>query len=235
MKRKILVAEDELSIREFVVINLEHNGFEVLQAGDGLEAWNAYLSQEEDIDLALLDIMMPEMDGLELCRRIRERNRRTGIIFLTARTQEMDKVKGLLSGADDYITKPFSPSELMARVESVTRRVGHSARAEERSVLTSGPFRLDTRGRSLRRHNSRVELTNIELQMLEYLMQNSSRTLHRRDILHKIWGEEGGSDLKIVDVNVRRLRMKIEEDPSNPQYLLTVWGLGYKWVDTDEA
>ena len=231
MKRRILVAEDEASIREFVVINLEHQNFEVEQTTNGLEAWEAYLAAEENFDLALLDIMMPEMDGLELARRIRERNKRTGIIFLTARAQEMDKVKGLLSGADDYITKPFSPSELMARVESVLRRVAHAGKPTEMSVITSGEFKLDLRGRSLRRGQERIELTNIELQMMELFLQNKGQTLGRREILSAIWGEEGVNDLKIVDVNIRRLRMKIEANPSNPKLIATVWGVGYKWTE----
>ena len=228
-KRRILVAEDEASIREFVVINLEHSNYEVEQADNGLEAWEAYLAAEENFDLALLDIMMPEMDGLELARRIRERNTRTGIIFLTARAQEMDKVKGLLSGADDYITKPFSPSELMARVESVLRRVARAGGAAEQNVLTSGDFRLDARGRSLRRGSERIELTNIELQMMELFLQNKGRTLSRKEILTTIWGDEGVNDLKIVDVNIRRLRLKLEEDAAVPSYIATVWGYGYKW------
>ena len=229
MKRRILVAEDEASIREFVVINLEHSGYEVEQAGDGAQAWEIFQSNEEGFDLALLDILMPELDGLELARRIRQRSDRVGVIFLTARAQEMDKVKGLLSGADDYITKPFSPSELMARVESVLRRVAQSGKPPEQGALVSGAFRLDPRGRSLRRGNERIELTNIELQMMEYFLANKNRTLSRRDILASIWGEEGVNDLKIVDVNIRRLRMKIEENASNPKRIVTVWGVGYKW------
>jgi len=231
MRRRILVAEDEASIREFVVINLMHNDYEVTQAGDGLEAWELYQLNEDKIDLVLLDIMMPEMDGLELARRIRERSSSTGIIFLTARAQEMDKVKGLLSGADDYITKPFSPSELMARVESVLRRVVLSDTRGEHGVLVSGKFQLDMRSRVLRRGSERIDLTNVELQMMEYFLLNKNRTLSRRDILHSVWGEGGVNDLKIVDVNIRRLRMKVESDPSSPSHIATVWGVGYKWTE----
>jgi len=229
-KRRILVAEDEASIREFVVINLQSRQYEVEQASNGAEAWELFQANEDNFDLALLDIMMPEMDGLELARRIRLQNKRMGIIFLSAKSQEMDKVQGLLSGADDYITKPFSPSELMARVESVLRRVAPHAQKPE-VVLTSGAFRLDLRGRSLRRANERIELTNIELQMMELFLQHCGQTLSRRDILCAIWGEEGVNDLKIVDVNIRRLRMKIEENPSTPRLIVTVWGVGYKWVE----
>ena len=231
MKRRILVAEDEASIREFVVINLAHNDYEVMQAGDGLEAWELYQTNGDKIDLALLDIMMPEMDGLELARRIRERSSRTGIIFLTARAQESDKVKGLLCGGDDYITKPFSPSELMARVESVLRRVSLSDIKGEHGTLVSGMFQLDMRSRTLRRGDDRIDLTNVELQMMEYFLLNKNRTLTRRDILHSVWGGEGVNDLKIVDVNIRRLRMKVESDPSAPAHIATVWGVGYKWTE----
>ncbi|MDR2525086.1 MAG: response regulator transcription factor [Oscillospiraceae bacterium] len=232
MKRKILVADDEASIREFVVINLEHSNYEVAQAADGQTAWELYEGCEGGFDLALLDIMMPEMDGLELCRRIRAANSRTGIIFLTALTQEMDKVKGLLSGADDYITKPFSPSELLARVESVLRRVTLGGSAEqERHIIASGAFVLDTRNRTLRRGTERIDLTNIELQMMELFLLNKNSILSRTEILRRIWGAEGINELKIVDVNVRRLRMKIEADPASPKCIVTIWGLGYKWVD----
>ena len=231
MKRTILVAEDEASIREFVVINLMNNDYEVLQAGDGLEAWELYQQNEDTIHLALLDIMMPEMDGLELARRIRERSSRTGIIFLSARAQETDKVNGLHSGADDYITKPFSPSELMARVESVLRRVSLSDARGEQGTLVSGMFQLDMRSRVLRKGNRRIDLTNVELQMMEYFLTNKNRTLSRRDILNSVWGEEGVNDLKIVDVNIRRLRMKVEDDASSPLHIATVWGAGYKWTE----
>jgi len=231
MKRTILVAEDEASIREFVVINLENNDYEVLQAGDGMEAWEIYQQNEDTIHLALLDIMMPEMDGLELARRIRERSSRTGIIFLSARAQETDKVNGLNSGADDYITKPFSPSELMARVESVLRRVALSDAKGEQGTLVSGMFQLDMRSRVLRKGNRRIDLTNVELQLMEYFLTNKNRTLSRRDILNSVWGEEGVNDLKIVDVNIRRLRMKVEDDASSPLHIATVWGVGYKWTE----
>ena len=230
-KRRILVAEDEAAIRELIVIHLERSGYEVEQAASGTEAWEAFLAGEDAFDLALLDIMMPGMDGLELARRIRERSARMGIIFLTARAQEIDKVKGLLSGADDYITKPYSTSELMARVESVLRRVARPEKAEAQAVLVSGEFRLDSRGRSLRKGAQRIDLTNIELQMMELFLNNRNRTLSRKEILTAIWGDEGVNDLKIVDVNIRRLRMKIEESPSTPRRIVTVWGVGYKWTE----
>jgi len=230
--RRILVAEDEQNIRDMVVLNLAATGAEIVQAADGIAAWETYLAEEGEFDLALLDIMMPEMDGLELAQRIREQNPRIGIIFLSAKSQEDDKVQGLLSGADDYITKPFSPSELRARVESVLRRVNMPAQpAKSHSVLESGEFLLDTRGRWLKRSGLRIELTNIELQLMELFMQNPGRELTRTEIFAEVWGDAGFADAKIVDVNVRRLRMKVEDDPSNPLRIATVWGQGYKWMN----
>jgi DNA-binding response OmpR family regulator len=238
MKGRILVAEDEDSIREFVVINLEHAGYEVVQAANGAHAWALYREEEGAVELALLDIMMPEMDGLELARRIRAHSSRTGIIFLTARAQEMDKVTGLLSGADDYITKPFSPSELMARVESVLRRVVQLEK-QESGRINSGHFTLDLRNRTLTKGQETILLTNVELQLMELFFRNPNRTLSREEILQSIWGGQGEFEenqklLKTVDVNMRRLRVKVEDDPSVPRHILTIWGMGYKWADIFE-
>jgi len=230
LTRRILVAEDEQNIRDMVVLNLAATGADIVQATNGAEAWETYQGEEGEFDLALLDIMMPEMDGLELARRIRAQNPRIGIIFLSAKSQEDDKVQGLLSGADDYITKPFSPGELLARVESVLRRVNMPAQpAKPHTVVESGEFLLDMRGRWLKRNGVRIELTNIELQLMELFMQNPGRELTRVEIFAEVWGDAGFADAKIVDVNVRRLRMKIEDDPSNPQRIATVWGQGYRW------
>ncbi|MCL2530566.1 MAG: response regulator transcription factor [Oscillospiraceae bacterium] len=230
--RRILVAEDEQNIRDMVVLNLAATGADIVQATNGAEAWETYLAEEGEFDLALLDIMMPELDGLELAQRIREQNPRIGIIFLSAKSQEDDKVQGLLSGADDYITKPFSPSELRARVESVLRRVNMPAPAKSpSSVLQSGEFLLDMRGRWLKRNGARIELTNIELALMELFMQNPGKELSRVEIFAEVWGDASFADAKIVDVNVRRLRLKIEDDPSNPQRIATVWGQGYKFSD----
>jgi DNA-binding response OmpR family regulator len=234
MKRRILVAEDETNIREFVTINLRQRGYEVEQAGNGLEAWEIYQQHNGNFDLALLDIMMPELNGLDLAHRIRERSDRVGIIFLTALGQEMDKIRGLQSGADDYITKPFSTSELLARVDSLLRRVAMANNRSGQTALISGAFRLDMRGRSLYKGDQRIELTNVELQLMEFFLSHKNRTLSRKDILNSVWGQEGVNDLKIVDVNIRRLRMKVEDDPSNPEHLLTAWGVGYQWAEADD-
>lgn len=230
--KKVLVAEDEASIREFVVINLERSGYTVLQAADGAEALRLFAQEGDTLDVAILDIMMPHVSGLEVCKALRAQNSNIGIIMLTARTQEMDKVTGLLTGADDYVTKPFSPSELMARVDVLYRRVamGRDGQTHPEQVRTCGDFVLDLRGRTLLKHGVPIELTQVEFQMIEYFFENAGAALTRADILHRVWGADYYGEDKIVDVNVRRLRMKVEDDPSAPQHLQTVWGVGYRWL-----
>ena len=232
--KTVLVAEDEVSIRDFIVINLQRSGYEVLEAGDGLEALHIYDERNGDIDVALLDIMMPQMDGLELCKQLRARSPLLGIIMLTARTQEMDKVTGLLVGADDYVTKPFSPSELMARVDAIYRRVEMSKASSDPKTqddtITLGEFVLNPRNRTLTKRGNFIDLTQVEFQIIECFFQNPGAALDRTDILNRVWGSSYFGEEKIVDVNIRRLRMKIEDEPSNPKHLVTIWGLGYKWV-----
>ncbi len=229
--KKVLVVEDETAIREFIVINLKRSGYDVLEAGNGQEALQLYDSNE-DVDVVLLDIMMPVMNGMEACKELRKRSSTVGIIMLTAKTEEMDKVNGLLSGADDYVTKPFSPSELLARVDSVYRRVSMVKGVKpDQDVITLGEFSLDTRSRTLLRNGTPIELTQVEYQILEYLFQSPNTAVNRADILHHVWGEGYFGEEKIVDVNIRRLRMKVEETPSAPKHLMTIWGIGYKWVE----
>ena len=231
--KKILVCEDEVSIREFVVINLKRSGYEVVEAGSGEEALEKYDAEKDGVDIALLDIMLPGMDGFAVCRELRRRSESMGIIMLTARSLEMDKVGGLMMGADDYVTKPFSPSELMARVDALYRRVTAAKSRDEVSYLeeiTSGSFVLNLRSRTLKKGGQPVELTQVEFQIMEYFFTNPGKALSRTDILTRVWGEEYFGEEKIVDVNIRRLRMKIEDDPSAPKVILTVWGLGYKWA-----
>jgi DNA-binding response OmpR family regulator len=231
-KIKILVAEDEPAIREFIVINLNRAGYEVLEAFDGQDAYEKYIAESDSIGIAVLDIMMPRMDGLELCKKLRSSNNNLGIVMLTAKTQEMDKVTGLLLGADDYITKPFSPSEFTARVDALARRVTairHNEVADD-NVIVSGDFKLDCKSRSLSKNGRYIDITQVEFQILEYFFKNQGTTLSRTKILHHVWGSEFFGEEKIVDVNIRRVRKKIEEDPSAPKHLLTIWGLGYKWV-----
>ncbi len=231
MAKRVLVAEDEQAIREFIVINLKRAGYETLEAADGLEALAKYEACGGDVAVALLDIMMPNMDGLEVCKRLREKSNSLGIMMLTAKTQEMDKVSGLLNGADDYVTKPFSPSELMARVDAIYRRVAMMEKpAESDDEIVSGVFRLNTKNRVLTKNNIPIDLTQVEFQIIQYFFENQGSALSRTSILHKVWGEGHEDEDKIVDVNIRRIRKKIEDEPSNPKHLLTIWGMGYKWV-----
>ena len=228
--KKILIVEDEEAIRSFEAINLRRAGYEIVEAGSGEEALQIY-DAEPDFDIALLDISMPGMDGFTLCKELRTRSQKLGVIMLTARTQEMDKISGLMMGADDYITKPFSPSELLARVDSLYRRVGIND-AEKVSALeeiTLGDFVLNTRRHTLKKSGKDIELTQVEFQNVEYFFQNPDTALDRTDILNKVWGTGYFGEEKIVDVNIRRLRMKIEDQPSAPKHLVTVWGMGYKW------
>ena len=231
--KKIRVAEDEQAIREFVVINLRRAGYDTLEAGTGEEALEIYERENGSIDVALLDIMMPgQLDGLAVCRQLREKSGSIGIILLTARTQEMDKVSGLMMGADDYVTKPFSPSELVARVDAVYRRVALEQMRNEnnfREEIRSGEFVLNLRNRSLMKAGKPIELTQVEFQLMEYFFCNPTTALDRGDILKHVWGDAYYGEEKIVDVNIRRLRMKVEDEPSNPKHIITVWGLGYKW------
>ena len=230
--KKILVCEYEDAIRDFVVINLTRAGYEVTEATNGEEALQKYDEFNGDFDVAILDIMMPGIDGLQVCKELRNMNSGIGIIMLSARTQEMDKVTGLMLGADDYITKPFSPSELTARVDSLYRRVVMSEANSENNFkeeLKSGIFTLNLRNRSLTKNGTIIELTQVEFQIMEYFFSKPGTALDRTDILNHVWGEQYVGEEKIVDVNIRRLRMKVEDEPSNPKYIVTVWGLGYKW------
>ena len=215
-----------------MVINLTRAGYEVTEATNGEEALQKYDENNGDFDVAILDIMMPGIDGLQVCKELRNMNGGIGIIMLSARTQEMDKVTGLMLGADDYITKPFSPSELTARVDSLYRRVARSEANSENNFkeeLKSGIFTLNLRNRSLTKNDTIIELTQVEFQIMEYFFSNPGTALDRTDILNHVWGEQYVGEEKIVDVNIRRLRMKVEDEPSNPKYIVTVWGLGYKW------
>jgi DNA-binding response OmpR family regulator len=232
--KRVLVAEDEASIRDFIVINLKRSGYEVVEAEDGEQALNEYNAFGGEFDVVLLDIMMPRVDGLEVCKQLRSLSQNLGIIILTAKTQEMDKVTGLLMGADDYVTKPFSPSELMARVDAVYRRVELNAdslnKGNGESVLVSGDFVLNLRNRTLAQSGRLIELTQVEFQIMEYFFTNPGAALSRTAILSKVWGDEYIGEEKIVDVNIRRLRMKVELEPSMPKHLITIWGIGYKWI-----
>ena len=230
--KRILVVEDEDAIREFVVINLQRAGYDVVEANSGEAALQKYEETHGEFDVAILAIMLPGIDGLTVCKELRKKSGNLGIIMLTAKTQEMDKVTGLMLGADDYVTKPFSPSELVARVDSLYRRVAIAEMREENNFqeeLVSGDFVLNLRTRALKKKGRMIELTQVEFQIMEYFFSNPGVALDRTNILTHVWGEAYYGEEKIVDVNIRRLRMKIEDEPSNPKHIVTVWGLGYKW------
>lgn len=229
--KKILVCEDEDTIREFIVINLQRSGYEPIDVGSGEEAIKVFDQNNGEFALAILDIMLPGIDGFEVCKHIRKRNSNIGIIMLTAKSQEMDKVRGLMTGADDYVTKPFSPSELVARVDAIHRRVSMSSGVHGTSdEVVSGDFILNTKSRTLQKNGEYIDLTQVEFQIVEFFLKNEGTALSRSDILKHVWGDKYYGDIKIVDVNIRRLRMKLEDDASNPKHILMVWGFGYKWM-----
>ena len=225
--KKVLILEDEVNIRSFVVINLKRAGYDAIEAGTGMEALEM-LNRYPDIGVAILDVMLPDIDGFEVCRRIRATSKQIGIIMLTARTQEMDKVTGLMTGADDYVTKPFSPAELTARIDALYRLIGGD-RGMDAELINQGPFVMNTRNHTLEKNGNRIRLTQVEYAILKLFMQNPGRALSREDILSSVWGRDYEGELKIVDVNIRRLRIKIEDDTANPTFITTVWGYGYKW------
>ena len=224
--KKVLVLEDESSIRSFIVINLRRAGYEVVEAETGEEALEK-LKEHTDVRVALLDIMLPGIDGFEVCRRIRATNAPIGIIMLTARSQELDKVTGLMTGADGYVTKPFAPSELTARAVALLRRSGGAA--VDAGEIEQPPFLLNTRNRTLEKNGQRIKLTQVEYSIMKMFMENPGKALSREEILDLVWGHDYFGELKIVDVNIRRLRLKIEDNATNPTYITTVWGYGYKW------
>lgn len=219
---KILIIEDEENIRGFITISLKRYGFFVLEAEsgeDGLEL----LKKHPDISVLVLDIMLPNMDGFAVAKKIRETNQHIGIIMLTAKTMESDKVFGLVNGADDYISKPFSPNELIARINSLLRRV-----RVHKTIVTPG-LKLDRAQRCLLKDGAKIELSPTEYEILSILDLAKGKAVSRNDILDEVWGLDFPGDPKIVDVNIRRIRQKTEDTPSAPKYIKTVWGYGYKW------
>ncbi|MEW4369992.1 response regulator transcription factor [Paenibacillus sp. WLX1005] len=229
---KVLIMEDEESIRSFIIINLKRNGFEVLETENGEQALHM-LETVPDIDIALLDVMVPGIDGFEVCRRIREKNERIGIIFLTAKVQEQDKVYALSVGADDHVSKPFSPTELIARIQSLLRRVNVQRESNTKVSFESGPFTLDLISKQFKKSGKLIELTPTEFSLVQFFLEKENTPLSRDLLLDHVWGKEYMGDPKIVDVNIRRLRQKIENNPSEPEFLQTVWGHGYKWRGRD--
>ncbi|MBQ2776584.1 MAG: response regulator transcription factor [Peptococcaceae bacterium] len=227
---KILVLEDEASIRSFIMINLKKNNFEIVETASGEEALEKL---DETVDIALLDVMLPGISGFEVCKRAREQYPALGIIMLTAKGQEENRIEGLELGADDYIVKPFSPKELLARINALARRlhiVEKAVTAEpEGNQIVTGKFIIMPEERKLLKDGVEIELTPIEFSLVKYFMENPNKAIHRDEILNNVWGYNYVGDFKIVDVNIRRIRQKIEDDPSNPKYIEKVWGYGYRW------
>ncbi len=230
--KKVIVVEDEAAIREVIALNLRMAGYDVTEAANAEQACSVF---DETYDIAILDIMLPKMNGFSLCENMRGQSAGIGIIMLSAKALEEDKIKGLSIGADDYMTKPFSISELLARVDALWRRVKniHAVKqnqpVQDDENINSGIFNLNKRSRILYKNNDPIDLTQVEFQIMELFLTNPGVALVREKILEGVWGEHYFGDVKIVDVNIRRLRMKIEEEPSSPKYILTVWGYGYRW------
>lgn len=227
MQNKIIVIEDESSIRGFLRVNLHRENFIVIEAASGEEGLNKLRIEKPDV--VLLDVMLPGIDGFEVCRIIREEFPKMGIIMLTARGQEMDKIAGLEYGADDYIVKPFNPIELVLRVKALLRRTTDNENGAEEKVLYSGPFKLDTYSQKAFKDEKELSLTPKEYLLMKLFLESKGKAFTRDELLNIVWGYDFMGDGKIVDVNIRRLRSKIEEDSSNPLYIETVWGKGYRW------
>ncbi len=229
---RLLLAEDEKELSKALTAILKHNGYSVDAVYNGKDALDYLLGG--DYDCAILDIMMPLPDGISVLKGIRHEGLDLPVIMLTAKSEIDDRVFGLDSGADDYVTKPFSPSELMARVDAIYRRVemtrGFRKNDTTGDSIVLDEFELNLRNRTLSKFGTMIELTQVEFQIIEYFFKNPNAALSRNDILKQVWGENYFGDVKIVDVNIRRLRMKIEDNPSSPTRLVTIWGLGYKWI-----
>lgn len=231
MNTSILIVEDELSIRKFIKINLERNGFNVFEAGSGEEGIE--LARSVKIDIVVLDVMLPGIDGFQVCKTLRDEYPSLGIIMLTAKSQDVDKILGLEYGTDDYMTKPFNPTELVLRIKSLSRRLEVPEEVKDDSVLTFGPFRVDIYSRKFYKNNKEIELTPTEYSIVKLFIENPGKAFKRDEILNIVWGYDFIGDSKIVDVNIRRLRAKVEEDASNPIFIETVWGIGYRWKNKD--
>jgi len=238
--RKVLLVDDEPVLVETIAYNLEQAGYEVTTVADGASALEA--ARRERPDLVILDIMLPEMDGIEVCRRLRRENSTatTPIMMLTAKGEEIDKVVGLEVGADDYVTKPFGRRELLARVKALLRRAEYAPSLEEHPAqspademprshreLVAGPLRIDLAGRRVICRSQELELQPKQFELLTYLVRNRGTVLTRDQILHNVWGYDYAGDTRTVDVHVRWLREKLEEDPANPRLIQTVRGVGY--------
>lgn len=224
-KIKVLVVEDEASIRKFITINLERSGFTVYEADTGEKALE--LADACRPSVMVLDIMLPGMDGFDVCKKIRSDMPEMIIVMLTARAQDVDKITGLELGADDYMVKPFNPRELVARIRTILRRTDSYRTAN--SSIKYRNLTMDLNSQKFFKGEDEVELTPTEFSVLKMFMSNIGRALSRNELLNAVWGKNYFGDLKTLDVYIRRIREKIEDNPSKPQFIETVWGFGYRW------
>lgn len=226
MKTKVLLVEDEESIRKFVKINLEREGYIIFEAGSGEDGIE--IARREKPDIVVLDIMLPGIDGFEVCKTLRGEFPSLGIIMLTAKAEDYDKIMGLQYGTDDYLTKPFNPTELTLRIKSIERRL-EPEEVKDSNLIIDPPFKIDSYSRKFYKDDVELELTPTEYQIIKIFMTSPGKAMTRDEILRLVWGDDFLGDLKIVDVNIRRLRSKIETNPAKPKYIETVWGTGYRW------
>jgi DNA-binding response OmpR family regulator len=224
---KVLLLEDEEGIRRFVRIHLERQGMKVIETASGEEALEKY-REHPDVRVAVLDVMLPGIGGFEVCRELRRQDSELGIIMLTARKQDRDKLEGFESGADDYVSKPFSPAELVARIEVLARRVRKGKR-ESDGLIRLPPFTLDLKQRKCRKNGQPISLTPKEFLLVKLLMERAGTAVSRDEMLNEVWGKYFVGDLKTVDIHIARIRKKLEEFPSEPRYIETVRGYGYMW------
>lgn len=222
--KKILIVEDEESIRGFLKINLKRNGYEVIEVDNGEDGIKIAINEKPAI--VILDVMLPGIDGFNVCKRIREEEKNIGIIMLTAKSQDIDKITGLEYGADDYIVKPFNPMELLLRIKAILRRIGDE---EEKRTIEQGRFKIDTYAKKVFKSDKEIDLTPKEYSIIKLFLENPDKAFSRDELMDLIWGENYIADPKIVDVNIRRLRSKIESSSSKQGYIETIWGFGYRW------
>ncbi|HDI3054433.1 TPA: response regulator transcription factor [Clostridium botulinum] len=226
---KILIVEDESSIRGFVKVNLKMNNFDVIEAETGEEGIEK--ARKHKPEVVVLDIMLPGVDGLEVCKTLRQEFPNMGIIMLTAKSQDTDKISGLEYGADDYIIKPFNPLELTLRIKAILRRV-NAVKESDDNIITGGPFKIDLYSKKIYKNEEEIDITPTEYLLMKIFIENPGKAFNRDELLDLVWGYDFMGDSKIVDVNIRRLRSKIEETPSEPKFIKTVWGTGYRWQNT---
>lgn len=223
----LLVIEDEQPIRRMITLQLQRSGFSVREASCGRDAFERI--QEQAPDLVVLDVRLPDMNGFEICERLREEYPNIAILLLTALSQDMDKLTGLELGADDYMVKPFNPLELTARIRAILRRMKKNKKESESESLSSGPFYLDLQSGEFYQKDIRVELTPKEYRLIYQFLLHPGRAFSREELLNEVWGIDFFGDPKTIDVHIRRIREKIEDNPAQPYWIETVWGVGYRW------